>query len=168
LTGWPTASARDWKNGKASQQTLDRNARPLSEIVRLAGWGTARNVKEGHSSGNPQRADDGMGRLEDQVYGLAGWASPNTPSGGPNYKQTDTHRGGLDLDGQVLLSGYHTPRTNDAEKRGQIAQDPRNGLPGQVIGMTIPPSPASTDTHAGSLSLNPEFTRWLMGYPDAW
>jgi hypothetical protein len=30
---WPTPSARDWKSGKASQETMERNARPLSEAV---------------------------------------------------------------------------------------------------------------------------------------
>lgn len=30
---WPTASARDWKSGEASQDTLDRNSRPLNETA---------------------------------------------------------------------------------------------------------------------------------------
>jgi hypothetical protein len=30
---WPTASARDWKSGDASQETLERNSRPLNEIA---------------------------------------------------------------------------------------------------------------------------------------
>lgn len=30
---WPTPTARDWKSGKASAETLARNARPLSEMV---------------------------------------------------------------------------------------------------------------------------------------
>ena len=29
----PTPSARDWKNGQASQETLERNSRPLNEVV---------------------------------------------------------------------------------------------------------------------------------------
>lgn len=29
----PTPSARDWKSGGASQETLDRNARPLNEVI---------------------------------------------------------------------------------------------------------------------------------------
>lgn len=33
LTGWPTASARDWKDGRASQETMNRNSRPLNEQV---------------------------------------------------------------------------------------------------------------------------------------
>ena len=30
---WPTPTSRDWRSGKASQATMDRNARPLSEVV---------------------------------------------------------------------------------------------------------------------------------------
>ncbi len=30
---WPTPSARDWRSGKASQMTLDRNSGPLNEVV---------------------------------------------------------------------------------------------------------------------------------------
>jgi len=30
---WPTPSARDWRSGKASQETLEGNARPLNEVV---------------------------------------------------------------------------------------------------------------------------------------
>ena len=30
---WPTPSARDWRSGKALQMTLDRNSRPLNEVM---------------------------------------------------------------------------------------------------------------------------------------
>jgi hypothetical protein len=30
---WPTPSARDWKSGQASQETHDRNSRPLNEVA---------------------------------------------------------------------------------------------------------------------------------------
>lgn len=38
LSTWPTASARDWKSGDASAATMERNARPLNEVVEQ--WGT--------------------------------------------------------------------------------------------------------------------------------
>ncbi len=41
-----------------------------------------------------------------------------------------TKHGGRNLCDEVLL--WPTPRANDAEKRGDIAADPRNGLPGAV------------------------------------
>jgi hypothetical protein len=40
LTGWPTPQARDHKGANNPGNELTHNARPLNEIVRLAGWGT--------------------------------------------------------------------------------------------------------------------------------
>jgi hypothetical protein len=31
LTGWGTPSARDWRDGRASEDTMERNSRPLNE-----------------------------------------------------------------------------------------------------------------------------------------
>ena len=30
---WPTPAARDWRDGRASPETMDRNARPLNEVA---------------------------------------------------------------------------------------------------------------------------------------
>ncbi len=38
LASWGTPAAHDWKMGDASQETLDRNARPLNEQAMLASW----------------------------------------------------------------------------------------------------------------------------------
>ena len=87
LAGWPTASARDWKNGQASDVTMSRNARPLDEVAaQLVGWATPRSVQRGHSTGNPVRAFDKRSRIEDQVY-LAGGATPRANKWG----EPDSH-----------------------------------------------------------------------------
>lgn len=39
---WPTPSARDWRSGKASQETMDKNSRPLNEVVVRGGTSTRR------------------------------------------------------------------------------------------------------------------------------
>ena len=39
---FPTTTSRDWKSGKASQATMDRNSRPLSEVVVSGGMKTQR------------------------------------------------------------------------------------------------------------------------------
>lgn len=48
LANWATPSARDWKGGKASQKTMDKNGRPLNEqAVNLAGGQPARLTASG-------------------------------------------------------------------------------------------------------------------------
>ena len=37
LSGWPPATTRDWRDGRASDATMDKNARPLNEVVQQHG-----------------------------------------------------------------------------------------------------------------------------------
>ena len=78
LAGWPTAAARDWKNGDASQATLDRNARPLNEIAMLSGWRSTRanDFKGGvDPEGASQRAEADY-FLPDQVRAMMAHDKP--------------------------------------------------------------------------------------------
>jgi DNA (cytosine-5)-methyltransferase 1 len=86
---------------------------------------------------------------------------------------------------------WPTPRANDAEKRGNIANDPRNGLPAAVMHFPTPTATqhkgwsanhnrADTDDRldytiereAANCSepgrLNPTWVEWLMGWPSEW
>lgn len=54
LTGWATCSARDWKDGKASQATMDRNSRPLNEQAVMLGPTPAPSSAETGSGGGYQ------------------------------------------------------------------------------------------------------------------
>lgn len=74
----------------------------------------------------------------------------------------------------VWITAWATPRANDAKKQGNMAQDPRNGLPAQVLepgtrinrlGRVL--TGFIAETNAGG-QLNPELSRWLMGYPAEW
>lgn len=70
LTGWATAPARDWRDGKASQATMDRNSRPLNEqVVMLAGWGTPVMQDSRHTSLSPAEQQRNQGNLRNQVHG---------------------------------------------------------------------------------------------------
>jgi hypothetical protein len=51
FTGWPTPVSRDWKNGQSHQ--YGKNAKPLNEVVMLAGWST------------PRPSDDNQSRRKD-------------------------------------------------------------------------------------------------------
>lgn len=54
--------------------------------------------------------------------GFTGWPTPNLPTGGPNQKSTETHTGGMDLEGAANLSGWPTPNAN---KNSKNSKDPK-------------------------------------------
>jgi hypothetical protein len=77
LASWPTASARDWKNGKSNQH--GKNARPLNEVAMLAApWSTPRANKLGFP--------DAHGSKEAP---LASWATPGAKDGDKSVRTPD-------------------------------------------------------------------------------
>jgi hypothetical protein len=87
----------------------------------------------------------------------SGWP---TPTAALAEKGVRTFEGGLleamrnhgpDLAAAACLTGWATPRANDAEKRGELALDPRNGLPMQAQ-MAGWPTPSCNNDRTG----NPE------------
>lgn len=78
-----------------------------------------------------------------------GWPTPNTPTGGPNLESTAAHRGGMDLDGAVLLAGWGTPRATDGSKGGPN-QDDVSALPRQAAQLAGWPTATSRDYKDGA------------------
>lgn len=81
-TGWPTCSARDWKDtpgmndtGVNPDGTVRKRLDMLARVAQLAAWATPRVTTNG-GNGNPDRATDGKARLEDQVFGATPEPSP--------------------------------------------------------------------------------------------
>lgn len=96
VAGWATTTARDWKDGRASKATMERNARPLNEQV--VGWVSP--TAQDHSRGNrPPRPHDSGVPLSQQVA----WASGPTTSSSP--AQTGK-RGALSPVFSLWLMGY--------------------------------------------------------------
>ena len=119
------------------------------------------------------------------IVGIAGGASPQwqTPVADDAVNRVQgkfSSRGDAKLSAQVKM--WPTPRANDAEKRGQIANDPRNGIPAAVMHCPTPSSndwkgsskPGQrrgqlTDPAMGAIpaggQLNPTWVEWLMAWP---
>ena len=92
---------------------------------------------------------------------LAGWPSPNTPSGGPNSKRKERKAGGPDLEEMVALAGWPTPNTMQGGKTSRGGNRKDEPLLGGIRGFLAP-------TESPAACLNPAFSRWLMGFPDQW
>lgn len=77
----------------------------------------------------------------------AGWASPRSTDAkcGHSYTENTT---GKDLAKDATTAGLATPRANDAEKRGNVADCPRNGLVTQA-NMSGWNTPQATDGSNG-------------------
>ena len=102
-----------------------------------------------------------------------GWNTPRATdgaNGGPNQAG-----GALPCDAGKVVAGWATPTSRDHKGTGDLSESMirksgkvRNDTVGrQAFGITQSLSPAPMERPAG-LALNPEFSRWLMGFPAAW
>jgi len=107
----------------------------------------------------------------------------------PNQRLYDKITGRLVQDGlSQAVKLWPTPRANDAEKRGNIANDKRNGLPAAVMHWPTPTATMHKGSSQNALTrkdgkdrldhkmqsvegngqLNPQWVEWLMGFPIGW
>ena len=108
LAAWPTTTTtRDWKGANALGNELEYNARPLNEVVRLAGWPTTRR-EDSESTGAHRGAPDTLHSASQ----LASWVSPtaqdHSRGGGLPPRPQDT---GVPLSQQAALAITGPPAT---------------------------------------------------------
>jgi hypothetical protein len=167
LSGWHSPKAADATGtvpigGEARQRDLRADAS-------LAGWNTPR-ATDG-SKGGPNQT----GETLCQHAHLAGWPTPKVVEAVSllGTRKSAKFKPGLTLTDAPHLSGWATPTTRDAKDGAcQTADVPVNGLLGRQApmlalepGTDTTSSPAATEKRG---ALNPELSRWLMGYPAAW
>jgi hypothetical protein len=145
LTSWATPTTRDHKDGAANLESVPVNAL--------------------------------LGR---QAL-LAGWATPNTPSGGRSISVEKMDATGRTADGRkhtaslehqvkfAALAGWATPLgvPESPASHGQVSGGLRK-LEDQARLASGPTPSGSTAATASGGQLNPAFSRWLMGLPEAW
>lgn len=189
LASWPTPNAQEF--GIKDQERLKARRQECKAAVMLSGWATPRSTEAGHSTGNPERAHDGKSRLEDQVF-LPHWATPTSrdwKDGGSSLENVPVN---ALMGRQALLANWPTPRAaekNDRQSRHgkdyltmtgaaklSAWSTPRAnkwGFP-DAHGSQEQPLPASGPTqnvsHAQTEKpgqLDPDHSRWVMGYETA-
>jgi hypothetical protein len=141
LVGWPTCSARDWKDTPGMSET---GVNP---------------------DGSTRTRLDQLPR----VAQLAPWVTPtaNTPGGTPEQaiaRKQDIPCGKVAtcLNHQAQLASWSTPRAEDAGMRHN--RGVADTLSAQA-GQDLKSSTAGTEKRG---VLNPDHSRWLMGYPAEW
>lgn len=168
LAAWPTPDSMQGAGGAQDAEKRKEGGHHirLQDAVTLAAWPTA-------------RANDGTGPQEcigrtggPSLKQVAGWATPraeDAESAGMRHSRgvadTLTAQSGQGMP----LAGWGTPRvtTNGGIGNPDRACDGKSRLEDQCLGATTTSSPAATARPAG-FRLNPRFSLWLMGYPDAW
>lgn len=190
--GYNTPRATDGKNGGPNQA-----GGALSHDASLASWATP-NASNGSGGGqekrflNPERSNE----LNDQVM-LAGWstASARDWKDTPGMSMMATNPDGSErtradqLPRQAVLAGWPTSSTMDSGNTGNAWEKRRERVKndlgnGNGFGLILPmasqlATPCRLTVHGEMLTgssaemtsggqLNPEHSRWLMGYPAVW
>lgn len=115
-SSWPTASARDWKDGRASSATMNRNSRPLNEVV-ISGH---LDQDSHNSNGSRQELSnrsiteaEADGIQNQKVGNIRAWGTPRVTNNGGAPSPQCTGKGSR-LEDQVAM--WPTPCANDDNK----------------------------------------------------
>ena len=168
--GWPTPTKG---NADGSQMAKDASAtgrRPdgskatvsLNHVAQMSGWPTpsATDGSRGATPPSPRRTGRDLPAWAALASPAAGWATPRVTTNGGHGNPKRGADGKARLEDQV--AGWATPTGRDhKDGTASLATNRVN----YRLGMTVRLSVAPTEKRG---QLNPEFVRWLMGFPEGW
>jgi hypothetical protein len=152
LASWSTPRSEDSECAGAHRGQADT----LHSQANLAAWATPRSTEKGHSTGNPDRAEDKKSRLEDQVF-LSAWATPaerDWKGANSHLHVTETGTGRMHMDQLANqakhLAGWPTPMAGTPAQNGNNEAG-NNDSSRKTVELASWPTPRQTDPKCGNI-----------------